>query len=137
MQIEKYMFHILKTDVWSRLSEQEQKFAKRWRLCSCFFLIFFSGNTFMRFFVQQCLKWTLQVYWWHGKTSWTVCSLKIARWLPVYFKAVRSKWRGWHGYSFVLSSHWFLLLSFSVCVRGGLFYGSRFQFSPISVLVFV
>lgn len=28
-KIEKYMFHILKTDVWSRLSEQEQKFAKR------------------------------------------------------------------------------------------------------------
>lgn len=137
MQIEKYMFHILKTDVWSWLSEQEQKFAKRWRLCSCFFLIFFSGNTFMRFFVQQCLKWTLQVYWWHGKTSWTVCSLKIARWLPVYSKAVCSKWRGWHGYSFVLSSHQFLLLSFSVCVCGGLFYGSRFQFSPISVLVFV
>ncbi|CBI22819.3 unnamed protein product, partial [Vitis vinifera] len=28
-KIEKYMFHILKTDVWSWLSEQEQKFAKR------------------------------------------------------------------------------------------------------------
>lgn len=28
-KIEKYMFHILKTELWNRLSEQEQKFAKR------------------------------------------------------------------------------------------------------------
>uniref|UniRef100_A0A7N0VHH2 DNA replication complex GINS protein SLD5 n=1 Tax=Kalanchoe fedtschenkoi TaxID=63787 RepID=A0A7N0VHH2_KALFE len=28
-KIEKYMFYILKTDLWNRLSEQEQKFAKR------------------------------------------------------------------------------------------------------------
>ncbi|KAK9288632.1 hypothetical protein L1049_017092 [Liquidambar formosana] len=28
-KIEKYMIHILKTDLWNRLSEQEQKFAKR------------------------------------------------------------------------------------------------------------
>lgn len=28
-KIEKYMLHILKTDLWNRLSQQEQKFAKR------------------------------------------------------------------------------------------------------------
>lgn len=29
IQIEKYMIHISKTDLWNKLSEQEQKFTKR------------------------------------------------------------------------------------------------------------
>lgn len=30
IQIEKYMIHISKTDLWNKLSEQEQKFTKRY-----------------------------------------------------------------------------------------------------------